>query len=136
MIFSGNVKPFSRNNLKRPRSSHIFQTTNPENKETEEMPKFNMTVPHSLAQDEAVKRVKHLLGDVRTQFADTIGELHEAWDGHTGRFDFSAMGYPITGSLTVNPSQVDISGELPFAAMLFKGKIESAIKDRLGALLA
>ncbi len=126
MIFTGNVKPFSE---------FAVDLRLIEIKE-KALPKLNMTVPHGLAQDEAVKRVKNLLSDVKTQFADTIEDLHEAWDGHAGRFDFSAMGYPIAGSLTVNPSQVDISGDLPFAAMLFKAKIEATIKDRLGALLA
>ena len=94
-----------------------------------------MSVSHNLTQDEAVKRVKNLLNDVKTQFADKISDLHEEWDGHTGRFHFSAMGFPVSGTLTVKTSQVEISGNLPFAAMLFKGTIKSAIKDRAETLL-
>ena len=100
------------------------------------MPKLNMSVSHGLTQDEAVKRVKNLLNEMKTQFADQIGDLHEEWDGNTGRFRFSAMGFPVSGTLSVKASQVDISGNLPFAAMFFKGKIESAIKARAETLLA
>ena len=100
------------------------------------MPSFNMAVSHSLSQDEAVKRIKRLLNGVKTQFADRISDLHEEWDGNTGTFNFSAMGFPVSGTLTVNTSQVEISGNLPFAAMLFKKKIESTIKDRAETLLA
>ena len=100
------------------------------------MPKINMAVAYSLTQDEAVKRIKNLLNDVKTQFADKIDDLHEEWGGNMGTFNFSAMGFPVSGTLTVKTSQVDISGNLPFAAMFFKGKIEYTIKDRAETLLA
>lgn len=99
------------------------------------MPKLKMAVSHSLTQDEAVKRIMNLLDDVKTKFSHKISDLHEEWDGNTGRFNFSAMGFPVSGTLTVNQSQVNISGNLPFAAMLFKGKIESTIKHRAETLL-
>lgn len=100
------------------------------------MPKLSMNISHSLSQDEAIKRIKKLLNDVKTQYADKIGDLHEEWDGNLGKFNFSAMGFPMSGTLTVNTSQVEISGNLPFAAMFFKKKIESTIKDRAETLLA
>jgi len=100
------------------------------------MPKVNVAVPHSLTQDEAVKRIRNLLNDVKAQFADKISDLHEEWDGNMGKFSFSAMGFPVSGTLTVKTAQVEISGDLPFAATLFKGKIESTIKNRAETLLA
>src|ERR1035437_7475891 len=99
------------------------------------MPKLNMAVSHSLTQDEAVKRIKNLLNDVKTQFADKISGLHEEWDGNMGKFKFLAMGLPGSGTLAVKASQVEISGDLPFAAMLFKGKIESTIRSCAESLL-
>ena len=99
------------------------------------MPKLNMVVPHGLTQDEAVRRIKNLLDDMKTQFADKVSDLHEEWDGNIGKFNFSAMGFPVSGTLTVKTSQVEISGNLPFAAMFFKGKIESTIRDRAETLL-
>jgi hypothetical protein len=101
----------------------------------EDMPKLNMIVSHSLSQDEAVQRIKNLLNDVKTQFADKISDLNEEWEGNIGKFNFSAMGFPVSGTLTVKMSQVDISANLPFAAMFFKGKIESTIKNRAETLL-
>jgi hypothetical protein len=100
------------------------------------MPKLNMAVSHSLTQDEAVERVKTLLNDVKTQFTDKISDLYEEWDGNMGKFRFSVMGFPVSGTLTVKTSQVEISGNLPLAAMLYKGKIKSTIKDRAETLLA
>ncbi len=99
------------------------------------MPKLNMAVSHSLTQDEAVNRIKNLLNDVKMQFADKVSDLHEEWEGTMGKFNFSVMGFPVSGTLTVMTSQVEISGNFPFAVMLFKGKIESTIKDRAETLL-
>ncbi|MEN8211040.1 MAG: polyhydroxyalkanoic acid system family protein [Thermodesulfobacteriota bacterium] len=100
------------------------------------MTKLNMAVSHSLTQDEAGKRVKNLLTDVKTEFADNIKNLHEKWDGNVCNFSFSVMSFPVSGTLTVETSQVNLSGNLPFAAMLFKSQIESTIKDHATTLLA
>lgn len=100
------------------------------------MPKLNMTVPHRLAEDEALRRIKMLLGDTKNQFADKISDLHEDWDGNTGTFSFSTMKFSISGTLTVRPMEVELSGNLPFAAMFLKGKIESIIRERAKIMLA
>ncbi len=100
------------------------------------MPKLNMVVSHHLAQDEALKRVKNLLGEVKNQFTDKIRDLREQWDGNTGTFSFSTMGFSVSGTLTVKSSVVELAGKLPFAAIFFKGKIESAVRERAEALLA
>lgn len=100
------------------------------------MAKLNMAVSHRLSQDEALKRIKTLLGEVKTQFADKISDLREEWNGNTGKFSFSAMGFSVSGILTVNLSKVELSGNLPFAASFFKGKIESTLRERAETLLA
>lgn len=99
------------------------------------MPELNMAVSHNLTQDKAVERLKNLLKDVKTQFADRISDLHEEWDGNMGQFNFAAMGFPVSGTLKVMTSQVEINCNLPAAAMFFKGKIEATIKDHAEKLL-
>ena len=95
-----------------------------------------MSVPHRLGQEEALKRVKTLLGDVKTQFGDKISDLREDWQDNIGSFSFTAMGFSVSGTLTVETSEVRLSANLPFAAMLFKGRMESTIRERAGTLLA
>jgi len=102
----------------------------------EEMPILHMAITHSLTQDDAIKRIKNLLKDVKSQYADKISDLHEEWDGNRGKFNFSVMGFPVSGILTVKMSQIEISGNLPFAAIFLKGKIESAIRNCAETLLA
>lgn len=99
------------------------------------MNKINMAISHSLTQDEAVNRLKRLLHDVKTQFSDQISGFTEEWDCNTGKVNFSAMGFPLSGMLTVKASQVEISGELPLVAIPFKGQLESMIKNRTETLL-
>ena len=100
------------------------------------MATLNLTVPHRLAQDEALKRIQGLLNKVRTQFADKINDLREEWTGNVGTFRFSAMGMPMSGTLTVKTSEVEFSGDLPALAALYKSKIESTIRQQAEALLA
>ena len=100
------------------------------------MANISMVIPHRLKQDEALKRVKGLLNNTQKQFAKEITDLHEEWKGYTGIFSFSAMGFPISGTLTVGQSKVELSGKLPFLASLFKGKIESVIKQQADSILS
>lgn len=95
-----------------------------------------MAVPHHLPQDEALRRIQGLLQNVRTQFADKISDLHEEWSENVGRFSFSAMGMPVSGTLIVTSSEVELSGDLPFLAALYKSKIESTIREQTETLLA
>jgi hypothetical protein len=101
-----------------------------------EMSELNITIAHQLTQEEAINRIKALLGEVKQQYAETIRDLREEWSGNTNKFGFAAMGFAVTGVITVQPTQVDFSGTLPFAASFFKGKIESVIRERAEKLLA
>lgn len=100
------------------------------------MPKLTVVVSHNLPQDEAIKRVKNLLNDIKRQFIDKIRDLYEEWNGNRSNFSFTVVGFSVSGILTVKTSQVELSGNLPFAAMLFKDKIESTIRDHAETLLS
>lgn len=100
------------------------------------MSKLNITVPHKLSQNEALRRIKTLLGEVKAQFTNKIKDLSEQWNGNTGTFSFSVMGFSVSGTLVVKDSKVELFGNLPFAATFFKGKIESTIRERARSLLA
>jgi hypothetical protein len=99
------------------------------------MASFDMSVPHQLTQEEALKRIQHVLGQIKKEHSDKISNLTEKWDGNTGEFSLTVMGFDISGKLTVNASSVDIDAELPFAASLFKGKIKELIGGKAEELL-
>jgi len=100
------------------------------------MAKLNMKFPHQLPQNLALKRTRGLLDEVKNQFADQASSLREEWEENTCRFSFSVKGFSVSGTLTVKPSEVDLSGDLPWAATFFRGKIESTIRERAKKLLA
>ena len=100
------------------------------------MPTMKVSVPHSLDPEEAANRIKNLVGDVKKQFADQVSDVKEEWSGNHAQFSFKAMGFDIAGTVDVNAKEVQIEGKLPFAASLFKGRIESAIQEKARKLLA
>ncbi len=95
------------------------------------MSKIDLTVVHRFSQDEALRRTHGLLEKIEKQFAGKINDLQQKWDGNTGIFNFSVMGFSVSGKLAVNPSEVKLTAPLPFAAVFFKGKIEAVIREQL-----
>jgi hypothetical protein len=100
------------------------------------MPNLNISVPHQLSQDEALRRLKSAIGDAKKQYGDKIDDLQESWNGYTGTLNVAAMGQKLAVVLTVNPSDVTVQSALPMIAMMFRGKIEAAIRQEGTKLLA
>jgi hypothetical protein len=100
------------------------------------MPTMKVSVPHSLDPEEATRRIKNLVGDIKKQFADKVSDVKEEWNGHRGQFSFKAMGFDIAGTVDIDSREVQIKGNLPFAASFFKSRIESTIQEKARELLA
>jgi putative polyhydroxyalkanoate system protein len=100
------------------------------------MPKFNVQVPHTLSQQEARQRLGRFADVVSEKFRDQVSELEQKWEGDTLQFRFKTFGIPLSGGITVQENQLELAGDLPFSAMIFKGKIESAIREQLEKIVA
>lgn len=100
------------------------------------MPKINLTIDHKLGQEEAKKRISGLIAQTRAQFGQHATDLVEGWNGNTNNFSFRAMGFPISGKLEVEPAQVQIEVQLPFAALPFKGRVENELRTHATKMLA
>jgi hypothetical protein len=100
------------------------------------MPKLMVSVSHRLSQDEALRRIRAVVAQAKIQHSDKINDLRQSWNGYVGAFDVSGMGQKASGTVGVNPSDVTVQIKLPFAASLFKSKIESGIRDTLSRILA
>ena len=100
------------------------------------MPKMSLTIPHRLTQEEALERIHSLLGDLKKQHGDQITDLKEDWQGNRCAFSFKVMGFSTSGTLTVTPTRAELSGSIPIAALPFKGRIESEIRQRAEQLLS
>ena len=100
------------------------------------MPKFGVRVPHTLTKDEARSRLERFIEMVQAKFAGQVSELNQTWEGDTLRFHFKTYGIPLDGGITVAENELNLAGDLPFAAMMFKGKIETEIREQLEKIVA
>ena len=100
------------------------------------MPKFSTAVPNPLGKDTARSAVEGLLSRVTEKYGDQVSSLEQSWEGDTLSFSMTTYGFKITGNLVVEDEQVKIDGDLPFAAAMFKGKIEGSIRTELEKCLA
>ena len=100
------------------------------------MPKINVAVPHQLGQETAKERIAGLIADSKNRFAGQVSNLTESWNGYVDSFGFQALGFSVTGRLDVQPSEVAIELDLPWAAYPLKGRIESELLKHARELLA
>ena len=99
------------------------------------MPKIEINIPHSLTKEEALTRIQTFLPQLKEQHSDKIKDLEESWNGYIGEFKFKISGFKVSGTLQVGENFVLINGELPFAALLFRGQIEDNIRTKAMELL-
>jgi hypothetical protein len=100
------------------------------------MPNIEMSIPHSIGKDEALNRIKNLLGNVQTRFSGQLQDVKQEWNDNEGSFSFSVMNMPVSGKLTVNNGDVALDGKLPLAASLFQGKIKEVIMEEAKKVLS
>lgn len=100
------------------------------------MPKSTVSVNHSLGQEKATELLKQFLPKLREKFQGQVSDLEEAWNGNTLNFSFKTFGFKINGKMNVAEDNVKLEQDLPLAAMMFKGKVEEAIRTEMGKLLA
>ena len=95
------------------------------------MPGFGTTVQHTLGVAAAAERLRTFIEDVRRDHGDKLGSVRGEWKGSTLHFGFTAYGLAIQGTMEVLESSVQVSGQLPLAAALFRGQVEKTIRDEL-----
>ena len=95
------------------------------------MPSFSTEVPHQLGTEQATKRLKQFLEQVREQYKDFVTDLQGNWTDNLLTFSFKTYGFKIDGTLTVDETAARLAGNLPFAAIAFRGKIEQSIAGEL-----
>jgi hypothetical protein len=100
------------------------------------MPKINITVPHQLGQPVATERLHSFLARLKEKHQDQVSNLQEEWTDNSLKFSFKTFGFQFQGLGTVSDTETKIDLDMPFAAMMFKGKIESEIRDTLTRVLA
>lgn len=100
------------------------------------MPGFSTEVPHTLGKEEAATRLKSFVEDVQERFKDEVSHVEGAWNDDVLDFSLTTFGMTITGSLAVEESVARVTGQLPLAAMPFRGTVEKSIADELKEALS
>ena len=100
------------------------------------MPRFSLNIPHSLSQSEAIQRLKNETKRFLGGDQSLVSDLNYDWEEAAASFSFKVMGFNVDGTATVQPSDIDIRANLPLAAMMFKGTIESTLREKLAEILA
>ncbi len=99
------------------------------------MPKINVNVNHNLDKNEATKRIKELLNQMKTEYGNMVQNLEENWTDNMADFSFKAMGMSVTGSLKVDENAMILDGKIPLRALPFKKTIEDKISEEAHKLL-
>ena len=101
------------------------------------MPGFKANYQHNLGKEVAVEKLKHFSAKVREKYGNQISDMEEQWDDAGNlNFGFKALGLKISGVMSVDDSNAEINGELPFAAVMFRGRIENEITSALESALS
>jgi putative polyhydroxyalkanoate system protein len=100
------------------------------------MPAFSVEVPHALGKAGARQRLDSFLEKLADKYKGQVSDLQGSWAEDVLSFSFSTFGIKIAGTMQVADDKVVMRGDLPFSAMIFKGKITSGIQDALTKALA
>ena len=100
------------------------------------MPGFLTAVDHSLGQTEAQSRVSTFLDQVQNQYQDMVSSWSGEWNENKLNVELIAMNMKVTGVLEVTDDAVLVGGSIPFAMVMFKGRMEKTMRDELRKLLA
>ncbi len=101
------------------------------------MAKFNIEVQHQLERDVVVTRLRNFSDEMRDRVMVQVSEVTEEWDEQGNlNFSFKAMGFKVSGQMVTCEKQVTVVGDLPFAALPFRGAIESQVKEKIREVIA
>ncbi|MDR3182454.1 MAG: polyhydroxyalkanoic acid system family protein [Planctomycetaceae bacterium] len=101
------------------------------------MPNLSVTHQHKLSQDEATERLKAKRTEIKEKQTYTVSDLKEVWTSpYSLDFSFKILGFSVTGSVESQESAVCITIDLPVAAMMMQGTIESQVRQELAKVLA
>ena len=93
------------------------------------MPKVSVAVPHELDPDVVVERAGPYIEKIVEDFQGD--DLEIEWEGRSANFSFKSLTFKIKGEVAVSENDIEVNVDLPFAAMIFKDKVEKAIGKNL-----
>jgi len=96
------------------------------------MPKVTVRIPHSDPQA-ALAQIRPGLEKLVSDFQGH--DLKLTSEPSKLGFEFKSLAFTITGRALAEPSDVVVEIDLPFAALMFKDKVEKALRKSLPRML-
>jgi len=96
------------------------------------VPKINLEIPHQYSAEDSREKLARFTESLPT---DQVSDLEQSWNENTLSFGFKTFGIKIGGDLTAADQKLLVDIDVPFSAMMFKGKIESEMKKQLERLM-
>jgi hypothetical protein len=97
-------------------------------------PPFVVTIPHSLGQNEAIRRLKGGLGEAQAKFGQLFSVQEDAWTDNRLQFRLTALAQSVSGTIDVFDDYVRLEVVLPWLLAKIAEKIQPLIQ-REGTLL-
>ena len=94
------------------------------------MPSVKLSVPHRLGPGRGPGPAEAVLRETQESLSKSAQRIwRSGGTGMTLDFGFKTYGFHVTGRMSVEPEEVRFDGQIPLAAMMFKGKIEQTVRD-------
>ena len=91
-------------------------------------------LPHRLGKEEAIRRLKSGLGNVRTNFGHLLSVDEETWNGDRLTFRVRSLGQSAAGTIEVFEEQVRLEVTLPWLLAKLTERLVPTIRKE-GTLL-
>ncbi len=93
-----------------------------------------VSIPHHLGKDEALRRLKEGIVQLKTSYGSKFSVLEDKWSGDRLDFRVAALGQGASGSLDVADDLVVVSVQLPWLLAVLAEKAKTLIQKE-GTLL-
>ena len=100
------------------------------------MPQVTVCVKHHLGKEEAIRRIRSAVDNLKHRVTHTVSDIQESWTDGIASFSFRILKMSIEGTLNVEPLRVELRGRFPAAVLPFKKEIEKDIERKARRLLA
>jgi hypothetical protein len=93
-----------------------------------------VSIPHRLGKDEAIRRLKSGLAEIRAKYSQLFAISEETWEGDRLQFRISAVGQAVSGTIDVAEDSVRLEIFLPWLLAKLAETLQPLIR-REGTLL-
>jgi hypothetical protein len=96
---------------------------------------FIVSIPHKLGKEEATRRLKAGLGNVRSEYGKILQVNEEIWSGDRLAFQLTALKQQVSGTIDVAEDYVKLEVMLPWLLAGLAHGVQATIRSRATRML-